>query len=255
MNTSPARVGKPEAVYFYSTCLVDQFVPQAGMDAISLLEREGIRVVFPPDQTCCGQPAYTSGQPEEARAVAAAQLDLFPENWPIVVASGSCAGMMMHHWPKLFPVGSSEHQRALAIAARICEFAQFLVNIGFSRPDQGEPVQVALHTSCSARREMNTHLAGRQLLAGLAQVKRVEHGHESECCGFGGTFSLRHPEISAAMVADKVGAIKAAGASQVVSADGGCLLNILGHAEHTKAQLPGEHLASFLWRRTGGASS
>ena len=251
--------GKPAAVYFYGTCLVDQFVPEAGLDAIRLLEREGIKVVFPADQTCCGQPAYTSGQPKEAREVAASQLALFPENWPIVVASGSCAGMMLHHWPTLFPEESVERSQANAVAARVVEFAQFLVNIGFSRPDQGAPITVALHTSCSARREMNTHLAGRQLLAGLANVTRAEHGHESECCGFGGTFSVRHPSISAATVGDKVDSLKASGAAEVVSADCGCLLNILSHAEHRDQQqgcsrptLPGEHLASFLWRRTGG---
>lgn len=252
----PAR---PTAVYFYGTCLVDQFVPQAGLDAIRLLEREGIHVEFPADQTCCGQPAYTSGQPKEAREVAASQLNLFPNDWPIVVASGSCAGMMLHHWATLFPADSAERAQAQAVASRVVEFAQFLVNIGFARPDQGAPTVVALHTSCSARREMNTHLAGRQLLAGLANVSRAEHGHESECCGFGGTFSVRHPAISAAMVSDKVDALKDSGAAQVVSADCGCLLNILSHAEHrdqqagcTQPSLPGEHLASFLWRRTGG---
>ena len=93
---------RPSDIYFFATCVVDQFFPGAGMDAITLLEREGIRVHFPEEQTCCGQPAYTSGFPDEARRVAAHQLTLFPEDWPVVVPSGSCAGMMKHHYPTLF---------------------------------------------------------------------------------------------------------------------------------------------------------
>ena len=92
----------PAQVYLFATCTVDLFVPQAGLDAVRLLEREGLTVHYPRQQSCCGQPAYSSGNPEEARAVARAQLDLFAEPWPIVVPSGSCAGMMRHHWPRLF---------------------------------------------------------------------------------------------------------------------------------------------------------
>ena len=95
-------MSKPSSVYFFATCVVDLMAPQAGMDAIALLRDAGLRVEFPQAQSCCGQPAYTSGYTDEARTVAAAQLDLFPEAWPIVVPSGSCAGMMVHHWPKLF---------------------------------------------------------------------------------------------------------------------------------------------------------
>ena len=245
---------KPAAVYLFATCLVDQFTPAAGMDTIKLLEREGIRVEFPLDQTCCGQPAYSSGYPEQARVVARRQLELFPEDWPIVVPSGSCAGMMRHHYPKLFAEEPVLLAKAKALAERIFEFSEFLVHVlGFNRPDLGAPCTVAVHTSCAARREMNTHITGRALVTQLAKVKLTQHDHESECCGFGGTFSLRHPEISAAMVADKVASIKASGAQAVVSADCGCMLNILSHAAHAQADhaaLPGEHLASFLWKRT-----
>ena len=97
---------RPADVYFFATCVVDQFFPGAGMDAITLLERQGIRVHFPEDQTCCGQPAYTSGFPDAARKVAAHQLTLFPNDWPVVVPSGSCAGMMKHHYPTLFAARS-----------------------------------------------------------------------------------------------------------------------------------------------------
>ena len=118
--------------------------------------------------------------------------------------------------------------------------------------DSGAPVKVALHTSCSARREMNTHLHGRELLAQLRNVERVDHSHESECCGFGGTFSVRMPDISGAMVADKTRALQDSGAHQVLSADCGCLMNINGALEKQQAALRGQHLASFLWQRTGG---
>ncbi|HQA10718.1 (Fe-S)-binding protein [Zoogloea sp.] len=254
---------RPEAVYFYATCLVDMFVPEAGMDAIALLEREGIRVIFPDNQTCCGQPAFTSGFPDEARQVAAAQLDLFPGDYPIVVPSGSCAGMIRWHWEKIFADDPALKARAAGIAARTYEFAEFLLHVvGFNRRDEGAPTTVALHTSCSARREMGTLLVGRELLARLGNVRLAIHDHESECCGFGGSFSLKHPDISTAMVGDKLASLKATGAKQMVTADCGCMLNITKHAAkedldagRTAPSLPGEHLATFLLRRTGGKQS
>lgn len=167
-----------------------------------LLEREGIAIHFPAAQTCCGQPAYTSGYPDEARAVA-----------------------------------------------------------GFARPDGGAPCTIALHTSCHARRDMSVHETGAALLAGLGQVTVAQQARPEECCGFGGAFSLRHPAISEAIVTDKVDSLKASGAQAVVSADCGCLFNILGRAEYLdraagrrQASLPGEHIASFLWRRTRGTA-
>ena len=245
--------GKPTDVYLFGTCVLDLFFPEAGMDAIRLLEREGIRVHFPPEQTCCGQPAYTSGYTEEARAVARAQLDLFPNDWPLVIPSGSCAGMIRHHYAELFRSEPAALKRAQALAERTYELAEFLLYIcRVQLKDQGKDVKVALHTSCSARREMQTHLHGRALLAQLTRVERVEHDHESECCGFGGTFSVRMPDISGAMVADKTRALQESGAAQVVTADCGCLLNINGALEKQNASLRGQHLASFLWQRTGG---
>ncbi len=251
---------KPAAAYLFSTCLVDQFSPEAGLDAVRLLEREGIAVHFPPDQTCCGQPAYSSGYPEEAKAVARLQLDLFPEPWPVVVPSGSCAAMMLHNYPKLFADDPVLGPKAVALAERVFEFTEFLVHVvGFSRHDEAaEPCTIALHTSCHARREMGVHATSAALLAGLHKVTVAQQARAEECCGFGGTFSLRHPEISEAIVTDKVASLKESGAEAVVSADCGCLFNILGHAEFLdkeagrKPTLPGEHIASFLWRRTGG---
>jgi L-lactate dehydrogenase complex protein LldE len=255
-------VFKPTDIYFFSTCLVDQFAPQAGLDAIHLLEREGIAVHFPPDQTCCGQPAYSSGYPDEARAVARRQLDLFPEPWPVVVPSGSCAAMMRHHYPGLFAADPVVSAKALALSQRVFELTEFLVHaVGFNRPDSGEPCTVALHTNCHARREMGVHETSAALLAGLARVTVACQARTEECCGFGGAFAVRHPDISEAIVTDKVASLKASGAERVVTADCGCLFNIAGRAEHmdraagrAEPSLPGEHIASFLWRRTSGGA-
>jgi Fe-S oxidoreductase len=171
-------------------------------------------VHFPADQTCCGQPAHSSGFPEQTRAVALAQLRLFPEPWPVIVPSGSCAGMMRHHYPKIFADDPSCWAEARALADRIFELSEFLLNVAKdpADADQGAPARVALHTSCAARREMGTHVHARALLGQLPAVEVAMHGHESECCGFGGTFSLKHPSISSAMAGDKVDALKETGA-------------------------------------------
>lgn len=246
---------KPAAVYLFGTCFVDVFDPEAGLSSVQLLEREGIRVEYPDQQTCCGQPAYTSGYPDEARAVAAKQLALFSEPWPIVVPSGSCAGMMRHHWPQLFAGDAARQAQAEAIAERVFELTEFLVHVCQVRlDDRGEACRTVLHSSCSGRREMGTHLSSRALLGQLGGVELVQQSHESECCGFGGAFSVNHADISAAMASDKADALEATGAQVLVSADCGCLANLNGTLEKRGSRLRGEHIASFLWKRTGGAA-
>lgn len=241
---------KPDKVYFYGTCLVDIFFPQAGLDAIRLLEREGIEVIFPDDQTCCGQPAYTSGYQTEAREVARSQLGLFEQDWPIIVPSGSCGGMMHTHYPQLF-AGTKDEALAKAVAGRVFELTEFLVHVcRLKLEDRGEPEKVAMHTSCSARREMGLAETGPMLLSKLGQVELMEQERAAECCGFGGTFAVRHPEISAAMVEDKTQAIEATGAKRFVTSDCGCLMNIGGRFEHQEKTVTGEHIASYLWRRS-----
>ncbi|MEC8917728.1 MAG: (Fe-S)-binding protein [Pseudomonadota bacterium] len=241
---------KPEKVYLFGTCLIDLFYPEAGMDVVHLLEREGIEVIYPDDQTCCGQPAYTSGYHDEARAVAAAQLDLFPEPWPIIVPSGSCGAMMRMHYAQLF-ADSERQAQAEEVTSRVFELTEFLVHVCHVRlVDRGEPQRLAMHTSCSARREMGLAETGPQLLQQLSNVTLVEQARAAECCGFGGTFAVRHPEVSAAMVADKGAAIEAAEAEHFVTSDCGCLMNIDGYLQHERRALRGEHIASYLWRRT-----
>lgn len=227
-------------------------MPEAGMDAITLIEQQGIRVHFPMEQSCCGQPAFSSGHPKDAFEVAKTQLDLFPNPWPVVVPSGSCGGMMKHHWPRLFK-GSVYERLAGDIASRVVEFTHFLLAIGYEPQDQGGYTKVAVHTSCSARREMGVHLSGWALVDKLANVERVVHDHESECCGFGGTFSVKHPDISGAMVSDKVAALKESRAAEIISADGGCMLNIGGKIAKDEPDMPKpKHIATFLLERTGG---
>ena len=263
---SPAQrqyPAKPSDVYLFATCLVDQFVPQAGLDSVRLLEREGIRVHYLEQQTCCGQPAYSSGYPGEARAVALQQLNLFTQPWPVVVPSGSCGGMLRLHYAELFADDPVLHAKALALSERVYELTEFLVHVvGFQRADLGTDCSVALHTSCHARRQMGSHQTSSALLRGLSNVTLLEQARSAECCGFGGTFALLHPDISAAMVSEKVEAIRATGARRVVGADCGCLLNIGGRAAKldelaaaSEPSLQGEHIASFLWRRTAGGES
>jgi L-lactate dehydrogenase complex protein LldE len=237
-------------VYFFSTCLIDLFYPQAGLAGMRLLQREGLKVIFPRDQTCCGQPAYNAGYRDEARRVAGAQLDLFAQDYPIVVPSGSCAGMMKHHYPELF-AGTAQEEQAKDIASRVWELTGFLTEVlDLQLNDLGEPVEVVIHTSCSARREMGVADAAESLLGQLEQVELVEQDYKTECCGFGGTFAVKQPEISAAMVEDKTEALRNSGAKIVTSQDCGCLMNISGALEKQGDPLTTCHIAELLWERT-----
>jgi L-lactate dehydrogenase complex protein LldE len=190
--------------------------------------------------------------------VALAQLNLFSEPWPVIVPSGSCGGMMRTHYPDLFADDPQAHIKALALAERIFELSEFLVHVvNFDHADVGEPCSIALHTSCHARRQMGVHETSLALIESLDQVRVVVHARVEECCGFGGTFALLYPDISEAIVTDKVASLKSTPAHCVVSADCGCLLNITGRSakldEVAGCQTPslsGEHLASFLLRRT-----
>lgn len=249
---------KPRQVYLFGTCLVDVFYPEAGMSVVHLLEREGIQVIYPQDQTCCGQPAYNSGLPEAARAVASAQLALFSDPWPVIVPSASCAGMFRHHYPRLFKGHAQEHA-ATELASRVYEFAEFLVDVLDIRlQDTGAPTSLALHHSCSAQREMEVTHPTEQLLKQLEQVTVLKHEYAHECCGFGGTFAVKSDEISAAMAADKCVHLQATGAEAFITGDCGCLLNLNGTLDkqsapkvtHPSERFRGTHLATFLWQRT-----
>lgn len=262
-SARPQGTIRPQRVYFFSTCVVDLMAPQAGIDAIALIEAVGIEVDFPAAQSCCGQPPYTSGYTEEARRVARAQLELFPQPWPIVVPSGSCAGMMVHAWPKLFADDARLAETARDVAQRVVEFSAFARDVlGLAEAAPAPPaatVKVALHTSCAARREMGTHVPSEAVLRALPGVELVQPARVAECCGFGGTFSARHPAISGAMVNDKLDSVRDTGADVLVSADCGCLLNLHLAAEKRRAagdKLPRcVHLASFVRERLGAGDA
>ena len=245
-----------EKVYFFGTCLVDALYPQAGLAAIRLLQHHGVQVIFPSGQTCCGQPAYNSGFFKEARAVARHQIRCFPKNYPIIVPSGSCAAMMKHHYLELF-AGDPEIEAVGHFVDRVFELSQFLVGVLDARlEDRGAPVKVTWHSSCHALREMKIIEDSKSLIRQLKNVDLVELARESECCGFGGTFAVKQPQISAAMVSDKVDDIQGTGATWVISGDCGCLMNIAGAMEKRNLPLAGVHLAQFLWERineTAGA--
>lgn len=243
---------KPEKVYFFGTCLVDMAYPDAGMAAIRLMQREGVQVVFPKSQSCCGQPAYNSGFRKEAKAVARKQLETFTKPYPIVVPSGSCAGMMRKHYPLLF-AGADDYERITAFADRVFEWTEFMVHVlRVKLEDRREPLRVTWHSSCHAMREMNVIRESKTLLRQLKNVELVELEKEHQCCGFGGTFSVKQPEISAAMVADKIADIRQTGAAEVLSGDCGCLMNITGAMEKGKIQVGGRHIAEFIWERVNG---
>jgi L-lactate dehydrogenase complex protein LldE len=240
---------KPVKVYYFGTCLIDMSYPEAGMAGIRLIEREGVKVIYPPQQSCCGQPAYNSGFPGEAKAVARKQIGLFPKAYPIVVPSGSCAGMMKHHYPELF-IGDPDFNRVKQFADRIFELSEFLVHVlNIKLQDRGDPVTVTWHSSCHALREMGVIEDSKSLIRQLKNVELIELQNEKECCGFGGTFAVKQPEISGAMVIDKVNDIHQTGASRVVSGDCGCLMNITGAMAYRNMPVAGQHLAEFIWER------
>jgi L-lactate dehydrogenase complex protein LldE len=248
----PLYPPRPDKVYFFGTCIIDAIFPIAGLSAIRLLEREGITVLFPRSQSCCGQPAFNSGFPDEARQVARRQLNTFNRDYPIVVPSGSCAGMMKHHYPELF-AGDRDEERALRFSGRVFELGQFLTDVLKIRlTDHGNPLKVTWHSSCHAMREMGVIKNAKALLAQLANVQLTQLEREYECCGFGGTFAVKHPLISSAMVRDKIDDIVQTGAKRVISGDCGCLLHIRGALDQCGLDVETQHLAEFLWERTNG---
>ncbi len=250
--STPAYEPRPsiEAALFV-TCLIDMFRPCAGFAAVKLLEEAGCDVAVPASQTCCGQPAYNSGDRQTAKAIAKQVIAAF-EQFPgayVIVPSGSCAGMLCKHYPALFdPEGeASWRTRAEAFAGRVHELTSFLADVlGIDFTGRAFPRRVAYHDSCSSFREMNVAAQPRKLLKSLDGISLVEMSDREVCCGFGGTFSVKYPDISNAMVSQKVARAVETKAEVLTGADLGCLMNIAGKLSREGKAVEVRHIAEIL---------
>lgn len=226
-------------VALFITCLSDQFLPRAGIAATLVLESLGCTVEFPESQTCCGQPMFNNGAHTEARTLARRFASVFGSYEHIVTPSGSCASMVRKHFTELCP--GEEH--VLATAARVNEFCEFLTStLGLSATDirsrarRDTPRRLGIHTSCH-QRTLGLIGQAHALLSGVPGLSVLPLEHDEQCCGFGGTFAIKQPELSAAMVGDKVAALRSAAPDALVSGDAGCLLNIAGACRRAGVRL------------------
>jgi L-lactate dehydrogenase complex protein LldE len=216
-------------VGLYVTCLVDLMRPRIGFAALRLLEAAGCEVAVPSTQTCCGQPAYNSGDAALARELALKAIGEFEAFDYVVVPSGSCGGMIRKHYPVLFAHDPATRARAEGLAARTYELTDFLVSVlGVERVPGDFRGTVTYHDSCSGLRELGVKAQPRALLATMAGVELKEMAASEECCGFGGTFAVKYGDISTRIVDRKCDDIGATGADAVVLGDLGCMLNIEG---------------------------
>lgn len=237
----------PRQVALFVTCLVDLFRPSIGFAAVKLLEAAGCTVTVPPSQTCCGQPAYNSGDRVSALAIAQKTIEAL-EGYPFIVApSGSCASMLRHHYPALFAADRIWGPRAQSLADRVYELTQFLAE-ECGKTDFGAALAAhcTYHDSCSSLREMRVKQAPRDLLGAVAGLKLSEMEETEACCGFGGTFCLKFPEISNTMVQRKIDTIRATGAELLLAGDLGCLLNLAGKMQRDGVPVKVRHVAEIL---------
>ena len=228
------------------TCLGDVLRPQAGRATVRLLQRLGHDVTFPADQTCCGQPFFNSGFAELAQQQARHTIDVFADAETVVVPSGSCAAMVKNEFPHLLAEDSTYHQRAEALAARTFELADFLVNL-LGVTDVGARYQGTgtHHYACHLRGIGGTDEVER-LIRDVEGATYLPLTHQDQCCGFGGSFAVRYPKISSALVGGKADCILATGADAVVSTDAGCLMNIGGKLHRDGRDVRVMHLAELL---------
>lgn len=219
-----------DTVQLFITCIVDTLYPEIGEAVVRVLKRAGVKPEFPTGQTCCGQPAFNAGERQQARAMAAHTIRVFENtSGPIVIPSGSCTAMIRHHYPELFTGDPQWLPRAKAMAERVYEFSEFLVDqLGIIDVGARFPHKITYHASCHLNRELGVDRQPRALLAKVKEAELVELPSATDCCGFGGVFSLEHPELSAAMLERKIANIDASGAPLVVSCDAGCITNING---------------------------
>ncbi len=235
-------------VSLFATCLADQFWPEVLHATVAVLERVGCEVIFDPRQTCCGQPAFNSGFDRDARTVARHFLDVFDDAETVVAPSGSCTAMV-HRFPSLFADDPPLHQRASSLARRTFELSAFLVReLGVTDLGARFPHRVAWHDACHGLRELHLRDEPRRLLAAVQGLQLVELRTGEACCGFGGTFSVKFPELSTAMADHKLAAL--GGDVDVLSSlDASCLMQLRGRLQRQGRSVRVLHLAEILSSR------
>jgi len=228
------------------TCLVDLIRPSVGFAAVKLLEDAGCEVDVP-EQTCCGQPAFNSGDRGTAEALAARVIEAFEPYDFVVVPSGSCGGMVKAHYPELFEGDPAMRARAVALAAKTHELVSFLVDVlGVRRVEAQFTGTVTYHDSCSGLRELGVKRQPRQLLRSVDGLTLKEMADAEVCCGFGGTFCVKYPDISNAIVEKKTSNVAASGAETLLAGDLGCLMNMAGKLAREGRPIAARHVAEVL---------
>ena len=234
-------------VGLFVTCLADLFRPSVGFAAVKLLEDAGCAVGVPAAQTCCGQPAYNSGDSSDARAIARRTIEAFESFDYVVAPSGSCSGMLREHYPRLFPTGADWHARARSLADRTHELTSFLTDVlGVRDVAARFEAHATYHDSCAGLREMEVRDQPRALLASVGGLRLSEMNDSGTCCGFGGTFCVKYPEISTRLVDEKCANVLGTGAEVLLGGDLGCLLNIAGRLTRQSHPVRVFHVAEVL---------
>ncbi|WP_349369852.1 (Fe-S)-binding protein [Salinarimonas sp.] len=241
-----ARPARPPRVGLFATCLVDLMRPSVGFAAVKLLEDAGCTVEVP-SQTCCGQPAFNSGDRATARALAEQTIREFARFDYVVAPSGSCAGQIKRHFPELFADDPNWAPKAHALAAKTHELVSFLTDVMFvSQVDATFEGKVTYHDSCAGLRELGVRAQPRKLLASVDGLELVEMAETDVCCGFGGTFAVKYGEISDAIVDKKAQNIVASGAPTLLAGDLGCLMNMAGKLQREGREVKVRHVAEVL---------
>lgn len=238
-------------VSLFVTCLVDQLWSSIGTSCVEVLKRTGCEIEFDERQTCCGQPAFNTGYRDEARQVAKRFIEIFEESKAaaIVSPSGSCTAMV-HHFPELFADDAAWCERARGVAARTYELSSFLIRV-LNVEDVGASWRGRLtwHDACHGLRDLDIKSEPRRLIQNVRGAEFVEIENAESCCGFGGTFSVKYPEISVAILDQKIEAIERAGVDAVVSGDASCLMQIGGRLSRKGSSVRAMHLAELLSHR------
>ena len=247
MTSEAAATRKRPLVGLFVTCLVDLFRPSIGFAAIKLLQDAGATVEVPQSQTCCGQPAYNSGDREDAKAIARAVIESFERFDYVVAPSGSCAGMLKLHYPTLLADDPAFAERARALGEKSFELTSFLVGVlGAGSVKARFSGNVTYHDSCSSLRELKVHDAPRRLLASVDGLALTEMEETEVCCGFGGAFSVKYPDIANAIAEAKAKNAIKSGADCLLAGDLGCLLHIAGKLTRDGSRVGCRHVAEVL---------